>query len=78
MHISKKHLENLFLSWKWNVSWLFVSLLVYTYVLDQVNASSCIPKPETGTDVASHPKQVDLAHMKLDGQRLTGVSTDFF
>lgn len=33
---------------------------------------------EIGTDVTSHPKQVDLAHMKLDDQRLMRVSTDFF
>lgn len=29
---------------------------------------------EIGIDVTSHPKQVDLAHMKLDDQRLTGMT----
>lgn len=33
---------------------------------------------EIGTNVTSHPKQVDLAHIKLDDQRLMGASTDFF
>lgn len=33
---------------------------------------------EIETDVTSHPNQVDLAHMKLDDQRLRRLSTEFF
>lgn len=33
---------------------------------------------EIETDVTSHSNQVDLAHMKLDDQRLRRLSTAFF